>query len=297
MLPIDANTVFAMAPHFSGQKAENQERIVESFGKILAPTLASFQIDTLLRIAHFLAQTCHESAGFRTTEEFASGDAYEGRADLGNTHPGDGRRYKGRGLIQLTGRFNYQKYGNLIGVDLVDDPERAGDPQLSLKLACEYWDQNHLNALADNDDLITITRRINGGLNGLDDRRALLVRAKAVLTKLAAGEMLDTRTAVPVAALRRGSTGPEVGVLQARLRAEGIPIAIDGDFGAATELAVKQFQAKHGLEADGIVGPQTWDALKPPGDGVDAQPPGIIVAAAAAAAAAAQAVAGHSPGG
>ena len=73
-------------------------------------------------IAHFLGQTCHESAGFRTTEEFASGENYEGRADLGNNRPGDGVRYKGRGLLQLTGRANYKVFGDLLGVQLEGNP-------------------------------------------------------------------------------------------------------------------------------------------------------------------------------
>ena len=86
--------------------------------QVLQVTLEAYGIDTRLRIAHFLGQTCHESAGFRTTEEFASGEAYEGRKDLGNIKKGDGRRYKGRGLLQLTGRANYAEHGKMLGVDL-----------------------------------------------------------------------------------------------------------------------------------------------------------------------------------
>lgn len=267
MLPIDEHILREIAPHFSGENASRQADIIGAVGGILRPTLDGFAIDTPLRIAHFLAQTCEESAGFRTTVEFASGDEYEWRKDLGNTEPGDGRRYKGRGFIQLTGRANYVQYGKLLGLDLVGNPDLAADPTTSLSIACKYWEVHDLNALADQDDVVTITRRINGGLNGLSERRARLVLAKAALARLAAGETAanspdDTR---PV--LRRQSKNDAVATLQRALRQLGFPLAVDGDFGAATELAVMHFQASHGLAADGIVGPQTWDALQ-----TDAQP-------------------------
>ena len=138
MIPVDAQRMLEIAPRFPGARAERQREIVTAVGEVLAPTLEAYGIDTRLRIAHFLAQTCRESAGFRTTEEFASGDAYEGRLDLGNTRRGDGRRYKGRGLLQLTGRANYRDFGEVLGVDLENNPEAAADPVLSLKIACEY---------------------------------------------------------------------------------------------------------------------------------------------------------------
>ena len=121
-----------------------------------------------LRIAHFLGQTCVESAGFRTTEEFADGTAYEGRKDLGNTEPGDGPRFKGRGLIQLTGRSNYRAMGKTLKLDLENNPAQAAEPALSLVIACEYWKSRKINDAADQDDVMRVTRLINGGLNGLD---------------------------------------------------------------------------------------------------------------------------------
>jgi predicted chitinase len=146
-------------------------------------TMAKRAIDTPLRQVHFIAQTGHESGELRFREEIASGAAYEGRRDLGNTRRGDGTRFKGRGLIQLTGRANYTDYAR--GVDreqeILQNPEIVAiDPGLCVDVAGWYWEKRKINALADRDDLIAVTKRINGGTNGLDDRRRLLVRAKAL---------------------------------------------------------------------------------------------------------------------
>lgn len=150
---------------------------------VLAKMIAR-DISTPLRQLHFLAQVGHESGELRYTEEIASGAAYEGRKDLGNTQPGDGERFKGRGLIQLTGRTNYQNYGNAIGVDLVTNNQWtrvATDPDLAVDVAAWYWDTHNLNQYADADDIETITRKINGGLNGLDDRKRIAARARFFL--------------------------------------------------------------------------------------------------------------------
>lgn len=139
-------------------------------------------MDSPRRLAHFLAQLIHESGSFRYMEEIASGQAYEGRADLGNVQPGDGKLFKGRGPIQITGRANYRRFGRRIGVDIERHPALAAFPSIGLHLACEYWKDRGLNALADVDDLEAITRRINGGTNGLADRRAQLAKVKGWLT-------------------------------------------------------------------------------------------------------------------
>lgn len=123
-----------------------------------------------LRLAHLLAQLVHESGSFRHMEEIASGAAYEGRSDLGNIKAGDGIRYKGRGPIQITGRANYRAFGQRIGIDIERHPDLAAIASIGLHLALEYWADRKLNALADRDDIEGITRRINGGLNGLADR-------------------------------------------------------------------------------------------------------------------------------
>lgn len=138
-------------------------------------------LDTGLRLAHIMAQLAHESGGFRYMEEIASGETYEGRVDLGNVHPGDGRRFKGRGPIQLTGRANYRTYGRILGLGFEEHPEMVAYPSVGLLVACLYWDRNKLNLLADADDVVAITRRINGGENGLADRKRYLQKARELI--------------------------------------------------------------------------------------------------------------------
>ena len=145
MIPVDSQTMREVAPHFSGDLADRQAKIITGVGEVLRQTLEGYEITTRLRIAHFLGQTCEKSAGFRTTEEFASGEAYEGRKDLGNVKKGDGPLFKGRGLLQLTGRANYHEYGDALGVDLGKNPTMAADPVLSLRIACEYWKRHGVN--------------------------------------------------------------------------------------------------------------------------------------------------------
>src|SRR5690625_1504815 len=220
---VDAALLWAVAPRFRGQMGERQRAIIDAIGPALAPVLDSYQINSPLRIAHLVAQLAHESAGFRTTEEFASGAAYEGRRDLGNIKPGDGVRFKGRGLIQLTGRANYVRFGAMLGRDLVGNPEAAAEPVLSLEIACAYWDDRALNSHADRDDLIAVTRAINGGTNGLADRRACLARAKDALARVMAASVLR---ATGQRGLRRRSRGAAVIRRQQALRAPGGLLAI-----------------------------------------------------------------------
>lgn len=150
---------------------------VDNYIDIINGWCEEFGIDTPLRMAHFLAQIAHESAELRYTKELASGRAYEGRKDLGNVNPGDGVKFKGRGLIQITGRANYKKYASFCGFDVVDNPELLERPLGAVKSAMWYWQTHGLNELADQDDIVKITRAINGGLNGLADRKKYLERA------------------------------------------------------------------------------------------------------------------------
>ena len=140
-------------------------------------------ITTPRRICHFLAQAAHETDGFRTLEEYG-GPAYfiryEGRRDLGNTQAGDGIRYHGRGIFQLTGRANYRRFGQLLGIDLETEPERAKEPEISLRVAFAYWGERAINAAADADDSERVTKLINGGRNGLSERVRYLAKAKAI---------------------------------------------------------------------------------------------------------------------
>jgi len=148
-----------------------------------------YEIDTPLRASAFLAQIAHESAELRFMEEIwgptAQQKKYEPPSDvatrLGNTQPGDGFRYRGRGPIQITGRFNYKKFGDLLGVDLVGNPDLAATPQYAFSTAGLFWKMNGLNELADVQDFVAITRRINGGLNGLAERQKYYEIAKNVL--------------------------------------------------------------------------------------------------------------------
>lgn len=154
----------------------------------LNDTLSAFKIDTPLRVSHFIAQIAHESGSLNYLKEIASGAAYDtGRLALrlGNTPEpdGDGQKYKGRGYIQLTGLSNYKLFDEYTKhrYDLVNHPEKVEDPSLAMMAAGWFWTINHLNVYADRDDITTITRKINGGLNGLTDRQRFLNNAKKTL--------------------------------------------------------------------------------------------------------------------
>lgn len=145
-------------------------------------------LDNALRLAHFMGQCAHESGDFRYMEEIASGGAYEGRADLGNTQPGDGKRYKGRGPIQLTGRANYRTFGRALGLDFEQHPEMVAYPSVGLLAGCLFWDRMKLNTWADRDDGLAIGKGINRGNpnaskppNHAEERAARTAKAKALI--------------------------------------------------------------------------------------------------------------------
>jgi putative chitinase len=155
--------------------------VIQGLAAYMTDALVKYNITTKNRVMYFLGQAAHETAGFRTLVEYASGAAYNGRKDLGNTQPGDGPRFKGRGIFQITGRANYRTYGKKLGLDLEGNPVLAADPKVAVLTACEYWADHGLNALADAGDIKAITKRINGGYNGLNDRIIYTNQAKSAL--------------------------------------------------------------------------------------------------------------------
>ena len=150
------------------------------------PALFEFGILQPQRVAAWIAQTGHESLGFTLTREIWGPTPaqlrYEGREDLGNILPGDGKRYMGRGLIQITGRANYRKCGEALGFDLVASPALLESDLLAARSAAWFWYSRGLNDLADSGDFVALTKRINGGTNGLADRQRRWEIAKQYLT-------------------------------------------------------------------------------------------------------------------
>lgn len=143
----------------------------------LEAAMDEFDINTPQRKAMFLAQVGHESGGLHWTVEIwgptPAQSRYEGRADLGNTRPGDGYKFRGRGLLQTTGRDNYRATGQALGIDLWATPELLGQPALAARSAAWFWKNRGLNELADAGDNVKATKRVNGGVNGLAERQAL----------------------------------------------------------------------------------------------------------------------------
>jgi putative chitinase len=156
-----------------------------TFLPFLEGAMQEFSINTPARQAAFLAQAAHESGGLHWLVELwgptASQARYDMRYDLGNVAPGDGFKYRGRGLIQLTGRANYQKAGDALGVNLIAKPELLGEPPLACRSAAWFWSTHGCNELADAGNFEAVTKKINGGLNGYAERLGLWAKAKEVL--------------------------------------------------------------------------------------------------------------------
>ncbi len=163
----------------------NAGRQAGVFVPVLNTAMSKYGIVNRLRIAAFIAQVGHESGQLRYVREIwgptAQQSGYEGRADLGNTVPGDGSKYRGRGLIQITGRANYVACGEALGLDLVNQPTLLEQPQYATMSAAWFWSTRGLNILADEGEFVRITRRINGGVNGQADRQVLYDKALKVL--------------------------------------------------------------------------------------------------------------------
>ncbi len=210
-----------------------------------------------LRLCHFLAQAAHETDGFQTLVEYGRPSyfrrRYGHRRDLGNQRASDGPLFRGRGIFQLTGRYNYRRYGHYLDVDLEARPQLAKEPGLSLRIACEYWKRHKLNHLADKNDIRAITRHINGGHNGLRDRQRYFQRAMSVWSPVSLQDK---------GVLRVGDRGGGVKCLQKRLAALGYTVSIDGLFGRQTQRALKTFQKTSKLVPDGLFGPLSQKKLR-----------------------------------
>ena len=236
------NITAEMLRKIAGSHGDNE--VINGLVQHLPEVMDKYNIDTLNRAAHFLGQLAHESDHFNTFEEYASGAAYEGRRDLGNVKRGDGHRYKGRGPIQITGRFNYRKYGNILGVDLEHDPELAASSRVGTMIAGEYWHQNDLNHLADKDNGKQITRKINGGYNGLEDRLAKIARAKRVLSGVDFEDLQD------------GLAVEEVVVEPVRLMPEPVVAPVPAPVSAPVAPAVYQTTTVSDVINNHIIKPQ-----------------------------------------
>lgn len=177
---------------FPACKADKLKVYTAAFNEVLP----QFDMDTPKRIACFLGQVGHESCQLKFDKELASpwnkenpkdpkepvGTKYEGRKNLGNTQPGDGPKFIGRGILQLTGRANYTDYSKKLGVDLVGNPDLACDPVIATKIACQYFKDRGLIELSDKLDVDTITLKVNGKAKlGLDERKHFTQKALEVL--------------------------------------------------------------------------------------------------------------------
>ena len=175
MIPAEWREVLVkMEPH-------GKPWILDGLADALPELTETWAINTPVRQHHFLAQLAHESDHFKTTREYASGAAYEGRKDLGNTVKGDGRKFRGRGLIQLTGRANYAQAGRALDAPFLDDPDMIERFPYAADVSGWFWATHGLNEIADRDDVKAVTRRVNGGLNGLASRTALLETVRPLI--------------------------------------------------------------------------------------------------------------------
>ena len=223
--------------------------IVQGLANSMPQVIQQAELTTTLRLAHFLAQIAHESAGFKTTIEYATGKAYEGRKDLGNTKPGDGVKFKGRGLIQVTGRSNYIAMGKALKQDFVDDPTELADFPWAALTAAVYWKQHNINRYADRNDIKAVTRIINGGQNGLADRERYFNSAIMALANY------NPATPEP-------KTTVDVAAAQKRLADLSYPVGgVDGNIGPLTRSAIRDFQDAMEMPVTGQLDQKTYDAL------------------------------------
>lgn len=182
MKQITKELLMAIAPYVDVETPWVSPKSAETFAPYLV--LHQGDVNTVPRMAAFLANVLHESGCLKWVRELASGNAYEGRATLGNTFKGDGPRFKGRGLIQVTGRANYAECSRaLFGSEdvLLGNPDMLATPENAVRSAYWFWNKNKLNEVADTGDFVKVVRRINGGTNGLAERQKYYEAAKKLL--------------------------------------------------------------------------------------------------------------------
>jgi putative chitinase len=256
----------------------------EDLAEVLTEQFEKYEINTVNRAAGFLAQCGHESAGFTILKEnlnysaeglnkifkkyFPTVDSakayhrqpekiankvYGGRMGNGPESSGDGYKFCGRGAIQLTGRDNYTKFAKSVGMTVDEAVADLETLDGAIESACWFWKTNGLNAICDTDDIVKMTKRINGGTIGLEDRKKHYAEAKHLLGGGHVAEAsVATTTATEYVTVRVGSNNDTVKAVQ-----KALGLTADGKFGPGTEKAVKAWQTKNGLTADGIVGPAT----------------------------------------
>jgi len=256
----------------------------EEWYSAMLEILPMWDINTIERVAGFVAQCGHESRNFSVLTENlnysaaalnkffpkyfrrAGRDAqayhrqpekianviYANRMDNGDTDSGDGWRFRGGGILQLTGRYNYTEFAEDVGMSAEEAVDYVRTKKGALDSACWFWDENNLNKHCDNMDIVKMTKRINGGTIGLEDRKKHWAHALDVL----GGDYEEPEVSYDQV-VRKGSRGPLVAEVQEKLNIE----PADGIFGPGTERSVKAWQSSNGLTADGIVGPKTLGKL------------------------------------
>jgi putative chitinase len=273
---------------FSAMIPKNKDP--ESWYDAAVPMFEKYEINTTNRLAGFMAQCAHESLDFTRLEEnlnysekalngvfgryFGKGkrnakeyarkpekianyvyqDEFRSkRGAMGNTTAGDGWRFRGRGIKQLTGRNNYTAFGKSVGMSAEEAADYVATERGALESACWFWATNKLDKWADKGDIKGLTKKINGGTIGLEDRTRRWEEALAILGgKVSAPKPAKKSAPAKSRTLRKGMKGDDVAKMQ-----KALGITADGDFGFGTQTSVKKWQKLNGLVADGIVGPAT----------------------------------------
>jgi putative chitinase len=275
-MQITAAHIKSIFPQYK-HPADLAECLTEQFEK--------YEITTVNRAAGFLAQCGHESNGFTVLKENLNYSAeglnkifkkyfptladatpyarnpekiankvYANRMGNGPESSGEGYKFRGRGAIQLTGKDNYTQFAKSVGMTVDEAVADLETLDGAIESACWFWKKNGLNAICDKNDIVTMTKRINGGTIGLDDRKKHYEHAKHLLGGDHVDEVTETREAedIEYVTVRLGSNNDTVKAVQ-----KALGLTADGAFGPGTEKAVKAWQTAHGLAADGIVGPAT----------------------------------------